>query len=493
MSVKLIYNDIALGAAENATVETSAKESFTTPAKLMTGVEAPAIATAELNGWGLTKDYKTRSAQPLAFWSSEISDDAGNFSTRPTITVNFGAQYTATGLTIRFAPESMDYCRKISAAWYQSGVLKSYGVYYTENPTFVINNTVEAFDKLVFSFDSTNLPHKRAKIEKITIGVSREIGANELTSVKFLYEVDLIADVVPSNLLDATFHSNYDIDFIFQRKQPIQAYNDNKLMGVYYIKSGRQTGGDTFSVACQDIIGVLDLGTHSGGLYLTDTPLTTILSDIFGESIEFEIDPAYASATLRGFIEPETTPREALQQIAFALGACVDTAYTDKVRIFPMPTGNGSVIDPRKTYTGGAVDTGDVVTEVTVTAYIISDERPGDNDEFIEYNGVKYKYYTDTKHAYNPNTVATDLPNKVKFTGMYLCNLSNAQTIADKIMAYYQRRKVYSFAHVVSEERTGDRAGATLPWGDAVAGNITKMTVTATGLIVADTEMLLDE
>lgn len=493
MSVKLIYSDIALGAADNATVETSAKESFTAPANLMAGVEAPAIATAELNGWGLTKDYKTRSSQPLAFWSSEISDDAGNFSAPPTITVKFGAQYTATGLTIRFAPESMDYCRKISAAWYQGDTLKRSGVYYPESPTFVINNAVEAFDKLVFSFDSTNLPRKRAKIEKITVGVSREIGGDELTEVKFLYEIDLIADTVPSNLLDASFHSNFDIDFIFQRKQPVQAYNDEKLLGTYYIKSGRQTGGDAYSVACQDILGVLDLGTHNGGMYITDTPLTTILSDIFGSGVVFEIDPAYKDTKLRGFIDPETTQREALQQIAFALGACVDTSCSDKVKLFPMPTGDGATVDPRKTYTGGAVDTGDVVTEVTVTAYIISDERPGEDDESIEYNGVKYKYYTDTKHAYNPNTVATDLPNKIKFTGMYLCNLSNAQARADAIMAYYMRRRVYGFAHVVDGEEVGDRVTASLPWGDAVTGNITKMTVTATGLIVADTEMLLDE
>lgn len=493
MSVKLIYNDIALGAAENATATAPNNEEFTAPARLMAGVEAPAIATAELNGWGLTHDYKARNSQPLAFWSKEISGDDCVLANPPVVTVDFPAQYTVSGLTIRFAPESMDYCRKVSVAWYQGETLKSSGDFYPNSPTFVINNAVEAFDKIVFTFKETNLPGKRVKIEKITVGVSREIGGSELTSVKFLYEINLIADVIPSNLLDATFQSNFDIDFIFQRKQPVQAFDGDKLMGTYYIKSGRQSGADSYSIACQDIIGVLDLGTHNGGLYLTDTPLATILADIFGNSVEFEIDPAYSAATLRGFIEPGTTPREALQQIAFALGACADTSCTEKIRLFPMPTGDGSEIDPRKTYVGGTVDTGDVVTEVTVTAYIISDERPGEDDESIEFNGVKYKYYTDTKHAYNPNAVATDLANKIKFVGMYLCNNSNAQAIAEKIMAYYQRRRVYKYSHVIDGERVGDRVGALLPWGDAVAGNITKMTVTATGLIVADTEMLLDE
>ena len=492
MALKLIYSDIALGAAEDATVNTTARESYTAPAKLMPGVEAPAIATCELNGWGLNHDYKALKSQPLAFWSTVRSGNNCVFASPPSITVEFGTQYTATGLTLRFAPESMDYCRKVTMTWYQAGSVKSSGVFYPDSPVYVVNNTVEAFDKVVISLDETNLPGKRAKLEKITIGAVREIGADELTSSKFIYEIDLIADTVPVNLLDTTFHSKSNINYVFQRKQPISAYNGDKLMGTYYIKTGRQTGADAYSVACQDVIGVLELAEHGGGLWFTDTPLTDILNAIFGTLVVFDIDPAYKSATLRGFIEPGNM-RSALHQIAFALGACVDTSGTDKVRIFPPPTGASAEIDPRKTYIGGTVDTSDTVTEVTVTAYIISDERPGDDDESIEYNGVEYKYYTDTKHAYNPNVVATDLPNKVKFIGMYLCNLSNAQTIADNIMAYYQRRRLYSFSHVVNGESVGSRATATLPWESAASGNITKMTVSVTGLTVADTEMLLDE
>lgn len=492
MALKLIYSDIALGAAEDATVNTTTQESYTAPANLMPGVEAPAIATCELNGWGLSHDYKALKSQPLAFWSTARSGADCVFASPPSITVEFGTQYTATGLTLRFAPASMDYCRKVSITWYQGGSVKSSGVFYPDSPVYVVNNTVEAFDKVVISLNETNLPGKRAKLEKVTIGAVREIGADELTGAKFLFEIDLIADTVPVNLLDANFLSKSNIDYVFQRKQPVSAYNGGQLLGTYYINTGKQTGANAYSVACQDIIGVLELAEHSGGLWFTDTPLTTILSAIFGALVEFDIDPAYKSATLRGFIEPGDM-RSALHQIAFALGACVDTSGSDKVRIFPPPSGAGTEIDPRKTYTGGTVDTSDTVTEVTVTAYIISDERPGDGDESIEFNGVKYRYYTDTKHAYSPNAVATDLPNKIKFTGMYLCNLSNAQKLANQIMAHYQRRRLYSFGHVVNSESVGGRAVASLPWDDTASGNITKMTVSVTGLTVSDTEMLLDE
>lgn len=62
--------------------------------------------------------------------------------------------------------------------------------------------------------------------------------------------------------------------------------------------------------------------------------MTTILSDIFGDTAIFNIDSAYSDSTLRGYIEPNTTKRAALQQIAFALGAVVDTSGTDKIKIF---------------------------------------------------------------------------------------------------------------------------------------------------------------
>lgn len=492
MAVKLIYKDVALGADEDAEVTTStAAEDFSNAAKIPIGVEAPAIATGEPNGWGLTHDYKTLDKQPFAFWSKERSGAGCDFSTPPTITLAFTEQYTSTGLTVRFAPASMDYCTQIGVAWYQNGAIKESGTYYPDTPTFVIAKTVEAFDKIVFSFGKTNLPGKRLKVEKITIGVIREFDSTEITGAAFVHEINHISDTLPVNVLDASFHSKDAVDFVFQRKQPVEAYNGTDLIGVYYIETGRRTGARDYAIACQDAIGVLDVDDYGGGIWIEDTPLEDILAEVFGDTFDFEIAPAFADSTLRGYIEPGTK-RGALQQIAFALGAIADTTGTDKIRLYPPPTGTGVEIPAARTYTGGEVNVTDKVTEVTVTAYVIFDERPGEDDEYIEFNGVQYRYYTDTKHAYNPNVVASDLPNKVKFTGAYLVNLSNAQALANNIMAYYMRRETYSFAHVLEGQEPGARAVATLPWGGQVNGNITKMSISLTGIAVSSTEMLID-
>lgn len=491
MALKLIYKDVALGADVDATPNTTTPENFSNIALLPFGAEASAVATLEGNGWGLGGDYELRDGKNFAFWSLEISDRECVFATPPTLTFAFDEQHTSTGLTIRFAPESMDYCTDVEVWWYQDGAVKYYGRYYPTAPEFILEQTVEAYDAVKIALHKTNLPGKRAKVEKVTFGVYRTFDGRELTGASIIQEVSLISDTIPANVLDATLRGAARGDYVFQRKQPVEAYNDDDLLGVFYVEKGNRTGWSNYTLTCTDAVGVLDLDEYEGGLWIEDTALDSILQEVFGGAFEFDIDPVFASAKLRGFIEPGTK-RDALRAIAFALGAVVDTSGTRKIKLFPMPTGAGAEIPAAETYDGGSVDIGDKVTEVTVTAYVIFDERPGENDEYVEFNGENYRYYTETKHAYNPDTVATDPPNKIKFTGNYLVNLGNAQALADNIMSYYMRRETYRFKHILGDHTTGCRATATLPWGGTVAGNFKKITISATGLVVGDVEMVLD-
>lgn len=492
MSIKLIYKDVAVGADIGASVTTPEAESFSRTDRILKDDTAPAIATLEHNSWGLTHDYKLRDNQRLAFWSTQISTSGGAFSTYPQITIDFPDLITSTGVSIRFAPALMEYCDVIEIAWYRDSIELYSSLYFPKSPLFAVDNPVENFNKITFVFLRTNQSLRRLKIESITIGVIREIDSTELTSLSAIHEIDPISSTAPSNVLDASIHSYDDIEYIFQRKQPVEAYDGDELIGVYYIEKGKRVSGRDYRISCQDTIGLLELMSQGGGIWFEDTPLTDILMAIFGETVDFEIDPAFKNSTLRGYI-PAGTMRSALQQIAFALGAVVDTTGARAIKIFPLPAGDAHEISADKTYTGGSVDTANLVTEATVTAYVIFDERPESGDLFIEHNGVKYRYYTDTKHAVNNDAPKGAPENKKKFDKMYLCNNSNAQTLANKIMAYYQRRNTYAFKHVLGGQVPAGRYEASLPWGGAVSGNIRKMTITMSGLNASSTEMLLDK
>lgn len=493
MSVMVRYKDVALGADRNATVTTTAKAAFSDVSQIPYGVNPPALATCELNGWGLSPEYKARKSQNIAFWSNNLSGEDCVFENVPTITIEFTEQYTTTGITIQFAPGSVDYCRKVSVYWYQGGEIKEQADFFPTTPLFVLNKTVVAYDKLVFEFKETNLPRKRCKIEGIIIGVLRDFDTRELTSLKAIHEIDLVSATVPINVLDANIHGTDEVDYIFQKKQPVEAYDNGGLIGVYYIDKGERTGRFDFTISCKDLIGLLDLVTYDGGLWLTDTPLETVLNDVFGGLYEFDIDPAYKDSTLRGYIAPGKKQREALQHIAFALGAVVDTSGTHKIRIFPPAYVESEHISEKETYTGGKITTSDTITGVELVAYDIEDARPADDETSIEFKKVKYRYTSKPVTVSNPNSVSSDPENIKKFDGCWLVNTSNAQSLAYRLMAHYQKRNKYAFKHVLSGQQSAGRYTARLPWGGVSVGNITKMTVTTSNITVSDTEMLLDE
>lgn len=493
MSIKIRYKDIAVGADTNATVTTTEKTGFSDTAQIPFGVNPPALVTCELNGWGLSPAYKARENHSIAFWSNELSGADCTFTNTPKITLEFTEQYTTTGLTIQFGVESFDFCRRIGVFWYQGEELKEQGVFTPTSPFFVLNKAVEAFDKLVFEFYETTLPRKRCKIEGIIIGVVRDFTASELIEMSAIHEIDLISATVPTNVLDATIHSTDEVDYIFQKKQPVEMTNNGNLIGVYFIESGERTGRLDMKFSCSDVIGLMELKKITGRLWLTDTPLQTILHDVFGDAYTFIIDSAYSKATLRGGLEGGKTEREALQHIAFALGAVVDTTGTRGIKIFPPSSGAASHIPEKETYTGGKVTTTDTVTGVELTAYDILDERPDDNDISISANGVKYKVKETIYTATNPNTVTSDPENIKKYAGCYLVNSSNAQALAYRIMTYHQKRDKYAFKHILDGQNVAGRYSAGLPWNKTVTGSVTRMTVTTSNITVSDTEMLLDE
>lgn len=492
MALKLVYGDIALGAAEDAAIAVTDAESFSTPTSLPFGVDTGAISTLEHNGWGLSHDYKAKDTQPFALWSDSISNAEGVFTTPPVITIEFDEQYTSTGLTFRFSPDAEEYCSEIGVAWYRNGVILDAGTYYPNAGQYAAENTVEAFNKIVITLKKTHLPNRRAKLEYIGIGIIREIGGRELKNASFIHEINLISDAIPINVLDGSFHSESDVDYIFQKKQPVSAYDGDRLIGTYYIESGERTGRRDYNISCQDAIGTLELDTFNGAIWLEDTPLAEAVDAVIGGAFVVVISAELANVKLRGYI-PKCKKREALQHIAFAAGACIDTAGTEKIKMFQQPTGTGAEIAKADTYIGGKVTTKDTVTAVNVTAYNrITASAKEDIDEVIKFDGVEYVFRPKVFTAENPNVTSGTLPNVLEYSSCYLINSDNAQARADAILAYHMRRDTYSAKHVLNGQTTGDRVNVHLPWNESQGANIVKMKISISGINASETDFLLD-
>ena len=60
-----------------------------------------------------------------------------------------------------------------------------------------------------------------------------EFERQELRSVEATEELNIISDELAINTLDFTLDSMEDIDFIFQEKQPVYAYNGKTKIGTF--------------------------------------------------------------------------------------------------------------------------------------------------------------------------------------------------------------------------------------------------------------------
>ena len=56
----------------------------------------------------------------------------------------------------------------------------------------------------------------------------------------------------------------------------------------------------------------------------------------------YDLAPSLAGIVIKGYL-PVCTHREALQQVAFALGAVVSCARSDNIRIYPLPPATSTI------------------------------------------------------------------------------------------------------------------------------------------------------
>jgi hypothetical protein len=485
MSAKLIYKDIAVGADTDAAVMATGAGSKSDVSKLPFGVVHPDFATLELNKWGGSGSKKIYNGQEIALVSTAMSGSDCTFATPPSLTINFDSNYTTLGISFRFSTNSVDYASSITLAWYQGATQLDQKTFYPDGSSYFCENTVTAFNKLVMTINSTNLPGRYARLEQILFGVIREFDGREIGSVGILQEVNLISAELSINTLDWKLKSKTGVDFIFQLKQPVLAYNNSRLIGVFYIDDkAKRTAENSYEIPCCDAIGVLDGDDFSAAVY-SDKNAAALMAEIVNGAFELDIDSSLSSATVSGLIS-DCTRREAFQQVAFAIGAVVDTSGSEKIRVYLAASSAPATIPASRVYVGGSVEQDSVVTAVVVTYHSYTAESGSSGDDVITVGGVTYVHTTGTVRVDNPNVTATDKPNVKPVADCMLVNASNAADVAARVYAYYQRRNTVSSRIVVDGEAPGDYVSIPTAWGTTMTGNIESMKLKLSNVTAAD-------
>lgn len=513
--LKIVYDDIALGATEDNTAETVDKDYYVDLQDLKAGVEFPDYAMCLPRYAKMDGNYTNAPdlLDDMGYVSDSISGADGAFTAPPAIMFTFGQNYSSVGITLRFNDYSGDYCSMVNIKWYRGDELLADQDYSPDSPDYFCYGIVDYYNRVVVTFLRTNKSYRNVFLTGITWGLIRVFRDDEIEDISCLMELNPISEEVSINTMDYTIRSKSEYAFEFQKRQKQTLYFDEAILGIFYLKDGKQLGAKRYSVETQDAVGILDNNQFMGGVY-DDALVSDILASIMaGEGITYFLDDTYVDARVSGYL-PICTKRVALQQLAFAIGALVDTSYDRQLYIYPQQTEVTSEFTARDIRLGLSVEHSDIITGIRLYAHSytrgtesaelykgvldgttkIEFSEPyhslsitggtlgnhGDNYACISGTGGEVvltglKYNHSMISLLKENLKITQNKNIAEVKEATLVTAANAQEVLGRVYGYYSSNESISFRAAINEQELGDRVNVATGFKGTMAGNITKL------------------
>lgn len=375
--LKIVYDDIALGAKEDSSISSSDKKDFVILDNLKEVVEYPNYAMclprySKLDG---TYVNTPNTFEHIGYISRSISDSSGRFTNPPTLEFGFTKNFSSVGISLVFNDYSEDYCSKVNIKWYSDNTLLKEKEYTPDSHRYFCYGVVDFYNRVVITFLETSKPFRNAFLTEITWGLIRVFKDDEIESIDCLVEIDGTSKEISVNTMEYSVRDKMGYDFEFQKKQKQTLYFDESILGIFYLKDGKQLSNAVYSMETHDAIGILDGTKFMGGVYDQVKAKQILESIMQDEGIPHFIDTALENKLVSGYL-PICSKRAALQQLAFAIGAVVDTSYDRNLYLYPVRTDDITQIKQEELFTKLSFSHSDVITGVklTVHEYLKGDE-----------------------------------------------------------------------------------------------------------------------
>lgn len=369
------------------------------------------INTTELNRFVLDGTFNAPDTLKVPFWSIAKSEADCTFLNTPNLTIEFSKAHTSVGITLKFLE---DYPSKILVSWYsdQDRNVKIESKYFYPNSTeYVCFKQVENYKSIKIEFLKTRQPRQFAKMTFMLYGEIRTWADDDVMRATVSEEIDSTSSTLPINTAELTLVDQND-DFNIQNTEGLwkslqadqkiilnENVNGNVLdVGTFYIDTW-ESKDNSITLSLVDTLGLIDKTKFMGGMY-TDIKAGDLINSIMlSANIEdFEIAADLAEITLSGYL-PIMSHREALQQIAFAIGAVVDSTKGSTIRVYTPDKNIDSYILLDRKFSGK--------TSITLDEYVSG----------VSITCSKFKQLTETSEIYNGYLSAGT--HKIEFTEPY--------------------------------------------------------------------------
>lgn len=538
MSLEVKYLDSPPGAQRDMRVDATSINAMSVVSRMATGERDGPWATLEPLGWPLNGSREILPDSPeVGFWSAETSENhagilglsklgaftlgkaetEGPFTIPPIIELSFSEKYTATGITFTFSPGTNEWCSKMVVQWYNENVLLKEVTVFPDSPRWTLVQMVDSFDKIVITILENNKGGHFAKVQMIEIGQTIIFGRDELTLVHLVNEIDPTLSTLSVDTMTIEIQDKHDRSIAPQEKQRMELHRviDGKpeLIAAHYITESSRQAKRSYRFSCQSAVGLLE-DTYLGGMY-QENDVMTVVADIL-DGRDFDLGP-FINGKITGYL-PVCTRREALQQVAFAIGAVISTQGTDIFKFTALPEGNPSGrFEKTDIFLGGKIATAPRIYKVEAVAHtysqsgeeeiLIDDEEFSGENILVTFNdphydyvitggvlvesGVNYAVITADRnitlsaktyihqmtHRSVINTAATaaERNNVQVIEGATLVHNGNVNAVLSRILLFANMRQTLTQDAVIKGQSTGQKVTAVDPWGGQVEGYITAM------------------
>lgn len=486
-------------------------------------------------------------------WSTTQSDKIGVFADPPVLDITFTQDHSSSGLTLHFYSPTEDWASRIKIQWFsQDGGLISTALFYPDSVDYYCAKKVENYRRIRIHFLETNHPGRYLKLAGIDYGVYLHFSGHEIVEAHVLEECDPLSSEISINTLNVSLYNkegrfsilNPEGYFdVLQHKQKFTVWEDVKqdarstgsvsyCMGTFYLSDWSNSGDTLADFSAVDAIGLLDGAPFDGGIYNTTA---AELAEAILTGYSYTLDESLAAERVQGYIAAGTR-REALQQLAFAIGAVVDCSRGELIRIAPAPSkASGMITYDRKLQDGSKVTLNPLITAVAVTAhrylpgeateelyrdtldpgiYRVTFNAPAVVDSLtvtgaeLTESGVNLCTLTVAKagevcvtgRKYTDSTVvlrrtAANLPpnaqdNELTVTDATLVGPGRAEAVAVRVLEHYAQRYEQNFSMVAGDEKLADRLIIQSFGGEMVRGVLTKLEFDLTGGFLADAKVI---
>ena len=504
--IKINYGGVAVGAKENFVPTTTDKADFANLSNLMQestslinyGNPCDLYSVAlDGNTVGIPQD--TESAN-IGWWSQQISNANGVFANPIILTLSASDRhYNSSGISLTFDTYNNVYPTSLNVKWYNNDTLLADSDFSPDSAFYFCSKKVEGYNKIVIQFNSINMPFNRLKVRAVDYGMKITFYGDELKGAKIIQEIDPLSSQISINTCDFEICSKRQIEYSFQERQTVEVYFNDKLRSTSFIKTAKRKSQNEWSIQAEDYIGIMSNSVFYGDVY-SNKNAVELIEEIFNTAnVPYHISDL-SSEIVNGYI-PYTNCREALMQVAFAVGAVVDTSNSDVVNVFKLSDKISQEIPLDRIFQGQTFDEESKITAIEVTSHkyepsdkvveAYTNKNGGNiNNVFVKFSqplhsltitngsivesgtnyaiinanneckltGKSYEHTQTVLKKENPVLTITDMPNVISVSHATLVSADNVANILEKCYNYYEKNDRVNLK-IVEGKRTARYGG----------------------------------